>query len=73
MLLKYKRPSNTRSNLTLHIKNKKTTNSGASSPQATYMDWETAAGRRILVPTFADRGESRGQRDWPSRPLISAL
>jgi hypothetical protein len=32
------------------------------SPQANYIDWSTATGRRILVPTFADRGVSRGQR-----------
>jgi hypothetical protein len=30
-------------------------------PQANYTDWPTAAGRRILVPTFADRRVSRGQ------------
>jgi hypothetical protein len=37
-------------------------NSVAFSPQANYIDWATATGRRILVPTFADRGVSRGQR-----------
>jgi hypothetical protein len=26
------------------------------SPQAKYTDWATANGRRILVPTSADRG-----------------
>jgi hypothetical protein len=41
---------------TLHKKN-----SVAFSPQANYTDWETATCRRILVPTFADRGVSRGQ------------
>jgi hypothetical protein len=30
--------------------------------QANYAGWATATGRRILVPTFADRGVSRGQR-----------
>jgi hypothetical protein len=34
----------------------------ALSPQANYTNWETAACRRNLVPTFVDRGVSRGQR-----------
>jgi hypothetical protein len=34
----------------------------AFSPQANYADWATAAGQRMLVPTFADRGMSRGLR-----------
>jgi hypothetical protein len=38
------------------------TNSVASSPQENYTEWMTAACRRILVSTFADRGVSRGQR-----------
>jgi hypothetical protein len=38
------------------------TNSVAFSPQANYADCETATCRRNLVPTFADRGMSRGQR-----------
>jgi hypothetical protein len=29
---------------------------------ANYTDWATATGRRKLVPTFVDRGMSRGQR-----------
>jgi hypothetical protein len=37
-------------------------NSVTFSPQANYIDWATATGRRILVPTFVDRGVSRGQR-----------
>jgi hypothetical protein len=37
-------------------------NSVACSPQPNYTDWATATGWRILVPTFADRGVSRGQR-----------
>jgi hypothetical protein len=37
-------------------------NSVAFSPQANYTDWATATDRRILLPTFADRGVSRGQR-----------
>jgi hypothetical protein len=32
------------------------------SPQANYDEWATATCRRILVPTFADRGVSCGQR-----------
>jgi hypothetical protein len=28
--------------------------------QANYTDWAKADGQRILVPTFADRGVSRG-------------
>jgi hypothetical protein len=38
------------------------TNSVAFSPQANYTDWATATCRRNLVPTFADKGVSRGQR-----------
>jgi hypothetical protein len=38
------------------------TNSVALIPQANYTDWATATCRRNLVPTFADRGVSRGQR-----------
>jgi hypothetical protein len=34
----------------------------AFSPQANYTDWTTATCRRNLVPTFVDRGVSRGQR-----------
>jgi hypothetical protein len=34
----------------------------ALSSQANYADWATATCRRNLVPTFADRGVSRGQR-----------
>jgi hypothetical protein len=37
------------------------TNSVALSPQAKYTDLATATCRRNLVPTFADRGMSRGQ------------
>jgi hypothetical protein len=40
----------------------KTTNSLALSPQANYTDWTTATCRQNLVPTFVDRGVSRGQR-----------
>jgi hypothetical protein len=38
------------------------TNSVAFSPQTNYNDWATATCWRNLVPTFADRGVSRGQR-----------
>jgi hypothetical protein len=41
------------------------------SSQANYTDWATADGRRILVPTFAYRGVSRGQLGGSPRPLIS--
>jgi hypothetical protein len=34
----------------------------AFSPQENYTDWVTASCWRNLVPTFADRGVSRGQR-----------
>jgi hypothetical protein len=34
----------------------------ALSPQVNYTDWATATCRRNLVPTFVDRGVSRGQR-----------
>jgi hypothetical protein len=34
----------------------------AFSPQANYTDWSTSIGLRILMPTFVDRGMSRGQR-----------
>jgi hypothetical protein len=42
-------------------KNKKT-NFVGFSPQANYTDWATATCRRNVVPTFADRGVSHGQR-----------
>jgi hypothetical protein len=34
----------------------------ALSPRANYTDWTTDICRRDLVPTFVDRGVSRGQR-----------
>jgi hypothetical protein len=40
----------------------KQTNSMALSLQANYTDWVTATCWRNLVPTFVDRGVSRGQR-----------
>jgi hypothetical protein len=42
---------------------KKRTNSVALSPQANYTDRAIATCGRSLVPTFVDRGVSRGQRD----------
>jgi hypothetical protein len=39
----------------------KSTNSVAFSLQANYTDWATATCQRNLVPTFVDRGVSRGQ------------
>jgi hypothetical protein len=39
----------------------KQTNSFVFSPQAKYTDWATATSRRNLLPTFVDRGVSRGQ------------
>jgi hypothetical protein len=48
---------------TFSEKNKnKQKNSVAPSPQANYTDWATTTCRRNLVPTFVDRGMSRGQR-----------
>ena len=41
------------------------------SPHANYTDRAAAAGRRKLVPTFADKGVSRGQRNGSPQPLIS--
>jgi hypothetical protein len=38
------------------------TNSVAPSPQANYTDRVTATCRRNLVPSFVDKGVSRGQR-----------
>jgi hypothetical protein len=37
-------------------------NSVAFIPQANYTDWATATCWQNLVPTFVDRGMSRGQR-----------
>jgi hypothetical protein len=46
------------------------TNSVALSPRANYTDWATATCRRILVPTFAYRRVSRGQRGG-SRTVVN--
>jgi hypothetical protein len=35
----------------------------ALSPRANYTDWANVIYRWNLVPTFVDRGVSRGQRD----------
>jgi hypothetical protein len=42
------------------------------SPQANYTDRATAAVSEV-VPTFADRGVLRGQRNGFPRPLISVF
>jgi hypothetical protein len=51
-------------------KTRRRTNAMAFSPQANYTDWATAADGRILVPTFADRWVTRGQRNGTPRLLI---
>jgi hypothetical protein len=49
-------------------------NSVALSPQANSTDRATAISRRNLVPTFADRGLSRGQRSgFPTVVNLSFL
>jgi hypothetical protein len=45
-----------------HLKENKKTNSVVLSPRANYTDLAPATCRRNLVPTFVDRGVSRGQR-----------
>jgi hypothetical protein len=47
--------------LVLKNMTKTKTNSVALSPRTNYADWATATCRRNLVPTFVDRGVSRGQ------------
>jgi hypothetical protein len=47
----------------ISAKTNKKTNSVALSPQANYTDWSTATCRRNLLPTFVNRGVSRGERD----------
>jgi hypothetical protein len=44
-----------------HLNRQLSINSVALSPQANYIDWETATCWRNLVPTFVDREVSRGQ------------
>jgi hypothetical protein len=48
--------------LSIQNQTNKQTNSVALSPQAKYTDSATDTCRRNLVPTFVDRGVSRGQR-----------
>jgi hypothetical protein len=55
----------------LYVTNKQKTNSLALSPRANYTDWATATCRRNLVPTFVDRGVSRGQRS--GSPMVINL
>jgi hypothetical protein len=45
----------------------------ALSPQANYTDWANATFRRNLMPTFVDRGVSRGQRGGSPRSLVCFL
>jgi hypothetical protein len=47
----------------------KQTNFVTFSLQANSTDWATANDRQILVPTFADRGMSHGQRGFLDRSL----
>jgi hypothetical protein len=42
--------------------NKQQQNSVAFSSQVNFTDWVTITSRRILVPTFVDRGALLGQR-----------
>jgi hypothetical protein len=53
------------------LKKFKKTNSVAFSPQANYTDWLTATCQRNLMPTFVDRGVSRGQRE--GSPMVFNL
>jgi hypothetical protein len=46
----------------INFTNKKKTNSVALSPQANHIDWATVTCWRNWMPTFADKGVSRGQR-----------
>jgi hypothetical protein len=52
----------TRATLRYIPKQNKQTNSMVLTPWANYTDWATATCWRNLVPTFVDRGVSRGQR-----------
>jgi hypothetical protein len=54
--------SDHQSRVSAQIRPKKQTNSVAPSPRANYTDWANATFRRNLVPTFVDRGVSRGHR-----------
>jgi hypothetical protein len=49
------------------------TDSVAFSPKANYTDWATATCQRNVMPTFVDRGVSRGQRGGSPRSLISVF
>jgi hypothetical protein len=57
----------------IYYSNSIKTNTVDFSPQANYTDWANVAGRRMLVPTFAHGGVSRGQRGGSLRLLISIL
>jgi hypothetical protein len=61
-------------NFTSRVEECTETNSVAPSPQANYTDWATATCRRNLVPTFVDRGVSRGERGGsPTVVILSFL
>jgi hypothetical protein len=45
----------------------------AFSPQANYTNWATATCRQNLVPTFVDRGVSRGQRGGSFMTISSGI
>jgi hypothetical protein len=49
------------------------TDSVALTPQGKYTDSTTAAGRRILKPSFADMGYAMVSTAVPTRPLFSIL
>jgi hypothetical protein len=74
LALAYSPEDNTLHTITLATKLltliKTNTNSVAFSPQANYTDFGTANCWRNLVPTFADRGLSRGQRGG-SRTVVN--
>jgi hypothetical protein len=48
--------------LSLEILKTYNNNSLALSPRANYTDWATVTCLQNLMPTFVDRGVSRGQR-----------
>jgi hypothetical protein len=56
------RHSRRREDLKSYIQKQTKTYPVALTPQANYTDWSVVTCRRNLVPTFADRVVSRGQR-----------
>jgi hypothetical protein len=65
--------THTHTHIYIYIYIYKQTNSVAFIPQANYTDWATATCWRNLVPTFADRRVSRGQRGSPTVLKLSFL